>query len=105
MINKLYKLNLSGEDIENLSHHDRCCLPNSNPVLVARHFQYRVEVFSKESVADGRLGKTKYCATCVEFQVCDSPHVLFFLWVVNAPVLTSVNKEECVAFADWIIHA
>ena len=28
-----------------------------------------------------------------------------FLWVANAPVLTSHNKEEYVAFVDQIVHA
>ena len=63
------------EHSENLTYYDRCRLPNSNPALVVRHFQYRVEVLFKEIVADGPLGKTKYCAIRVEFQVRGSPHV------------------------------
>ena len=51
----------------NLTYHDRCCLLNSNPVLVAGHFQYQVEVFFKEIVVDGSLRKTKYYATHIEF--------------------------------------
>ena len=47
IINKLHKLNLSAKDIENLSYCDRCHLLNSNPVLIARRFQYRVEFFLK----------------------------------------------------------
>ena len=31
---------------------------NSNPVLVARHFQYRVEIIFQIVVLDGPLGKT-----------------------------------------------
>ena len=34
--------------MENLVYHDRCRLLNSNAVLVARHFQYWVEIFFKE---------------------------------------------------------
>ena len=41
----IQKLNEAEFDISNLSYHDRCNILNSNPVLVARHFQYRVEVF------------------------------------------------------------
>ena len=40
-------LKLSKEGIEKMSYRDRCSLLNSNPVLVARHFQYSVEVFLK----------------------------------------------------------
>ena len=39
------------------------------------------------------------------FQVCGSPHVHCFLWVMNAPVLNSDNKEGYVAFVYQIIHA
>ena len=80
-------------------------ITHSNPVLVARHFQYRVEVFFKEIIIDGPLGKTKYYAIHVEFQVRGLPHVHCFLWMLNAPVLISDNKEEYVAFVDQIVHA
>ena len=105
--NKLHKLNMSEEDTENLTYHDRCRLLNSNPVFVKRHFQYQVEVFFKEIIADGPLGRTKYLhyAICVEFQVCGSPNANCFLWVANALNSTSKNKEEYVAFLDQIVHA
>ena len=105
IINKLHELDMSEEDTGDLTYHDRCRLLNSNTVLVARHFQYRVEVFFEEIVVDGPLGKTKYYAIRVEFKVRGSPHVHSFLWVDNAPVLTSNNKEEYVAFVDQIVHA
>ena len=105
IINKLHKLDFSEENIKNLSYQDRCHLLNSDTVLVANHYQYRVEVLFKEIIVDGRLGKTKYYAIHVEFQVRGSPHVHCFIWVVNSPVLTSNNKEEYVAFVDQIIHA
>ena len=35
---------------------------NSNPVLVSRHFQYKVEIFFNEIVLDEIVGKTKYYA-------------------------------------------
>ena len=53
--------------MENLVYHDRCRLLNSNVVLVARHFQYWVEIFFKEIAVDGSLKKTKYCAIRVVF--------------------------------------
>ena len=69
------KLNEADFDISSLSYHDRCKILNKNPVLVARHFQCRVEFFKKFFVVDGSLGKTKYFAIRVEFQVRDSPHI------------------------------
>ena len=94
-----------GRGYWDLTYHGRCRLLNSNPVLVARHFQHRVEVFFKDIVVDGPLGKTKYYAIRVEFQVRGSPHVHCFRWVANAPVLTLNKKEEYVAFVDQIFHA
>ena len=78
---------------------------NSNLVFVARHCQYRVEIFFKEIVIDGSLWKTKYYAIRVEFQVRGSPHMDCFLWVVYALVLTSKNEEDYVAFVDQVVHA
>ncbi|XP_066910247.1 uncharacterized protein [Clytia hemisphaerica] len=106
LISIIYKLkgqNVTNEFIENLSYHERCDLLNSNPVLVARHFQYRVEVFFKEIVLDGPLGKTTYYAIRVEFQVRGSPHIHSFLWILNAPTLTPETKSEYVEFVDKII--
>ena len=41
----MQKLNEADFDISNLSYYDCCNILNSNPVLVARHFQYRVKFF------------------------------------------------------------
>ena len=67
IINKLYNLGLSEVELKNLSHQERCNLLNNNPVLVARHFQYKVEVFFKEIIIDGPLDITKYYAIRIEF--------------------------------------
>ena len=66
VINKLHKLDMSEEHMENSTYHDRCHLLDSNSLLVARHFQYWVEVLFKEIVLDGLLGKTKsyLCHLC-----------------------------------------
>jgi len=39
---------MADEEIENLSYNEKCSLLNLNPVIVAKHFQYRVESFFKE---------------------------------------------------------
>ena len=52
---------------------------------MARHFQYKVEVFFKEVVLYDPLGKTKYYAIRIEFQERGSPHVHSFIWIFNAP--------------------
>ena len=94
MISKLNKQDISDADIEKLSNHDRCKLLNSIPVLVAKHFQYQVEVFFKEIIVDGPSEKVICHAVWVEFQVYGSPHIRCFLWLLNAPTLTADSKKE-----------
>ena len=68
IISNLSEINISEDEINKLTYQEWCKILNSNPVLVAQHFQYQVEVFFKETVLDGQLGKTK-------FQVRGSPHI------------------------------
>ena len=105
IISKLNGLSLSDEEIREMDYFTRCGLLNSNPVLMARHFQYRVEMFFKEIVIDGPLGKVTYHAIRVEFQVRGSPHIHSFLWVIGAPILTKETKEEYIRFVDQVIKA
>ena len=48
---------------------------NKNPVLVIRHFKYKVELFFKTIILDGPLAKTNYYAIRLEFQVRGILHV------------------------------
>ena len=79
LVSIISKLNSTDVTVKDLSYHDRCITLNSNPVLVARHFQYRAELFFKLFVTNGPLGKTKYYAIRVEFQVRGSPHIHSFI--------------------------
>ena len=58
IIFKLNRVDISDEAFDELSYHERCDTLNKNPVLVARHFQYRVEILFKIIVLHGPLGKT-----------------------------------------------
>ena len=44
-----------------------------------------------------------YYAIRVEFQVCGSPQIHSFLWVLNAPVLTEKTVAEYTRFVDSIV--
>ena len=94
VISKLNRSNFTGNDINQLSYHDMCKTLNRNLVLVARHFQYRVEIFFKIIVLDGLLEKTKYYAIRVEFQVRRNPHAQPFIWILNCPVVTKFSTDE-----------
>ena len=76
-----------------------------NPVLLAQHFQYKVELFFKIIVINGPLGKVKYHAIRVESQVHGSPHIHSFLWIVNAPILSKDNVVEYAQFIDSVVKA
>ena len=45
------------EDLENLSYQEWCNLLHNSLVLVARHIQYKVELFFEEIIPDGSLEK------------------------------------------------
>ena len=48
---------------------------------------------SKTIALDGILGKVKYHAIRVEFQVQGSPHINLLLWILDAPVLHKNNVD------------
>ena len=98
MINKLNNLGFSDEELKNLSYQERTKLLNENPVLVARHFQYKVQVFFKELVLDGPLDKTKYYALYIELQERVSPHVHVLVWILDAPKI-----EDETGYRDFLL--
>ena len=97
IITKLNNLELSEKELKNLSDKDTCNLLNNNPILVARHFQFKVEVFFEDIILDGPLGKTKYYAIPIEFQERDSPHLHSFIWIPNPPNIQ--NEAAYISFA------
>ena len=103
IINKLNNLGLGEEELKNISYQERCNLLNNNPVLVARHFQYKAEIFFKDIIIDGPLGKTKYYALRIESQERCSPHVHSFIWIPNAPNIK--NEAAYVKFIEQTINA
>ena len=70
---------------------------------MARHFQYKVEVFFKEIILDGPLRKTKYYAICVEFQEKFSTHVHSFIWIFSA--LNIENEAAYIEFLEKALHS
>ena len=105
IISKLNGKELSFEEISALSYFQKCELLNSNPVLLARHFQYRVEMFFKNIVMNGTLGKIVYYIIRVEFQTRGSPHVHCLLWAKDMPVLSNETFPRYERFVDSIISA
>ena len=107
LIEIIYKLNegdiLTDEDIHSMNYFDKAKIANSNPVFLARHFKYRIEVFFKEIVSDGPLGEVKHYAIRINFQVRGSPHIHLLVWVIGASILSTTSEDEYVAFINNII--
>ena len=103
IINRLNNLGLHKEELKILSYQERCNLSNNNSVLVARHFQYKVEVFFKEIIFDGPLVKTKYYAIRIEFKERGSSYVHSFIWIFNTPNIQ--NDADYIDFIEKTINA
>ena len=101
IINKL-NIGLSDKEIKKLSFQERSNWLNNNPVLVAIHFQYKVEVFLKEIILNDQLSKTKYYDIRTEFQERASPHVHSFIWISN--VLNIENQAVYIEFVEKTIN-
>ena len=76
---------------------------NTNLVLVARHFQYKVELFFKEIIIDGPLGKRRYYALRIRFQERRSPQFHLFIWIHIAPNIQ--NEAAYIKFIEQTINA
>ena len=104
IIQKIKGKEMTEEEIRNLSYKERTEILQSNPVILARHFQYRVECFIKTILAKGTLGgKLKHYSLRIEFQARGSPHLHCFLWIEGAPTLTLQTVDEFGDFVDRVV--
>ena len=80
---------------------------NLNPVIVAKHFQYRVETFFREVLLTNAnpIGKIVYYALRIEFQMRGSPHLHALIWTSDCPKLTNDTKDEYIAYIDQHVQA
>ena len=79
------------------------CLSQSKPTVISSEFS--IQRIIKVIVIDGPLGKIKYHAIRIEFQVHGSPHVHSFLWVHDTPILNVDNISTYATFVDGIVIA
>ena len=100
IIQKLKGEEMTKEEIEDMNYMERTATLQSNPVFLARHFQYCVENFFKYIFMNGSLGKVIHYAIRVEFQVRCSPHIHCLIWVENAPTLSSEKAADYIDFVD-----
>ena len=99
--------NLTDEQVETLSYNERCQMLNLNPVIVAKHFQHRVETFFREVLVTKTkpIGKIVYYALRIEFQMRGSPHLHALIWCDDCPKLSHDNKQAYIKYIDKHVQA
>lgn len=98
---------LTDEQVDALSYNEKCQMLNLNPVVVAKHFQYRVETFFTEVLLTNAkpIGKIVYYALRIEFQMRGSPHLHALIWCDDCPKLTHDNKQAYIDYIDKHVQA
>ena len=94
--------NITDEEIDDLSYNEKCSLLNLNPVIVAKHFQHRVETFFKDILLSNTkpIGKIVYYALRIEFQMRGSPHLHSLMWTSDCPELKDGREEAYIRYID-----
>ena len=78
-------IEMSYEELEELSRAERTRLVQSNLMTCARYYDYRVHAFMNHTLDEGNMGVLKDCFYRVEFQAGGSPHIHCFVWMADAP--------------------
>jgi hypothetical protein len=92
----------SDDEIEAFTWTDKTKLISSDPVSVARYFDFRVQQFFSLFLYSqlNPVGKLLDHFYRVEFQHRGSPHIHGLLWVDNTPKLDEVPDDELCNFID-----
>ena len=107
IIAKMQGRSMCNEEVESLSYNEKCQMLNTNPVIVAKHFQYRVETFFTEILLSDTnpIGKIVYYALRIEFQMRGSPHLHALIWTSDCPKLDCDNKDTYIDYIDKHVQA
>ena len=100
-------INITNEQVDTLSYNEKCLMLNLNPVVVAKHFQSRVETFFKEVLMTNAnpIGEIIYYALRIEIHIRGSPHLHALIWTSDCPTLTHDNIQAYIEFVDKHIQA
>ena len=107
ILSKLKGKEMSDAEIAELTYDEKCRMLNSNPVVVAKHFQYRLECLFKDILLGScdPIGKILYDAIQIEFQFQGSPLAHCFIWIKDSVLLNEDNMEYFVRFVDMHVSA
>ena len=107
ILSKLKGHEMSDTEIEHMTYDEKCKMLNSNPVVVAKHFQYRLECLFRDVLlgSGDPIGKLLYHAIRIEFQFRGSPHAHCFVWIKDCPLLSDDTVEVFAKFIDKHVSA
>ena len=107
IISRIHGKDITDEEVDALSYDEKCKMLNLNPVIVAKHFQFRVETLFTEILLSKSkpIGKIVYYALRIEFQMRGSPRLHALIWTEDCPKLTSETKEAYVEYIDKHVQA
>ena len=107
ILSKLQGRELSDEEIDAMSCDEKCKMLNFNPVVAAKHFQYRLECLFKDILLSKSdpIGKLLYYAIRIEFQFRGSPHAHCFIWIKYPPSLDAKNLDAFISYLDEHVSA
>ena len=96
--------NITKEEVDALSYVERCEMLNANPVVMAKHFQHRVETFFREVLLSqsNPIGKVIYYALRIDFQMRGSPHLHALIWTADCPKLTCDTEDAYINFDEHV---
>ena len=107
--NEIYKIlaklkgrEMSDAEISDMMYNEKCNMLNSNSVIVAKHFQYRLEWLFKDVLlgSGDPVEKILYDVIRIEFQFRGSPHAHCFIWIKDCPILNEESTEDFIRFID-----
>ena len=75
-------------EIEQMTYDEKCRMLNSNPVFVAKHFQYRLECLFRDVFLGSRDPVGKLLCHAIRIEFPGSPHGHCFVWIKDCPVLS-----------------
>ena len=103
---KSNNLNLPKEDLEDRNYFEKCELLYSSLALLSRCFQHRVEILFKKILLAplAIFGKVAHYSIRMKFQVCGSPHVHSFIWILNPPKINNGTTGTHIKFIDQVTH-
>ena len=94
---------MTDEEIDSLSYiNEKCSLLKLNPVIVAKHFQHRVETFFTDVLLSNAkpIGKIVYYTFRIEFQMRGSPHLHSLICTSDCPELKDGSEEAYITYID-----